>query len=68
MFVISSENGNEDSKRNSFVRYYMPLVEIKGFNVLIDNKPFFDQPIKANKKRMKNLSKYQMMTIQQEIH
>ena len=28
-----------------FVKYYVPLVEIKDFNVLIDNKPFFDQPI-----------------------
>ena len=24
----------------------MPLVEIKDFNTLIDNKPFFDQPVK----------------------
>ena len=24
----------------------MSLVEIKDFNALIDNKPFFDQPIK----------------------
>ena len=24
----------------------MPLVEIKDFNGLIDNKPFFDQPVK----------------------
>ena len=24
----------------------MSLVEIKGFNALIDNKPFFDQPLK----------------------
>ena len=24
----------------------MPLVEIKYFNALIDNKPFFDQPVK----------------------
>ena len=23
----------------------MPLVEIKDFNALIDNKPFFDQPV-----------------------
>ena len=25
----------------------MPLVEIKYFNVLFDNKPFFDQPVKS---------------------
>ena len=24
----------------------MPLIEIKNFNALIDNKPFFDQPVK----------------------
>ena len=33
----------------------MPLVEIKDFNALIDNKPFFDQSVKANKKGMKKL-------------
>ena len=39
----------------------MPLVEIKDFNVLIDNKPFFDQTVKTNKKHMKNSSKCQEM-------
>ena len=34
-------------------KYYMPLVEIEDFNVLIDNKSLFDQPVKANKKCMK---------------
>ena len=29
-----------------FYKYYMPLVEIKGLNALIDNKPFFDEPVK----------------------
>ena len=47
----------------------MPLVEIKYFDALIDNKPFFDQPVKINKKCMENLLKYQkMMTIQQGIY
>ena len=44
----------------------MPLVEIKDFNALIGNKLFLNQPIKANKKRMKNLSNYhEIMIIQQ---
>ena len=44
----------------------MPLVEIKDFNALIGNKLFLDQPIKANKKRMKNFSNYhETMIIQQ---
>ena len=67
LFVLSFRN---IIVRESFLRYYMPLVEIKDFNVIIDNKPFFDQPVKKkNKKRMKNPSKCQeMMIMQQEIY
>ena len=32
--------------RDSFEEYYMLLVEIKNVNALIDNKSFFDQPVK----------------------
>ena len=51
----------------SFIKYYMPLVEIKDFNALIDNKPIFDQ-LKTNKKRMKNVMCQKVITIQQEIY
>ena len=43
LFVFSFKNDNNDPTRDSFDKYYMPLVEIKDFNALIDNKPFFDQ-------------------------
>ena len=33
----------------------MPLVEINDFNVLIDNKSFFDQPVKNKQKVYENL-------------
>ena len=49
MFVLSFKNGNDDPKRDSFHKYCMPLAEIKDFNVLIDNKPFFDQPVKKTR-------------------
>ena len=56
LFVLSFKNGNDDPTRNSF-------------DALTDNKPFFDQPVKINKKRTKNLVKCQhIMTIQQEIY
>ena len=35
LFVHSFKNGNYDPTRNSFNRYYTPLVEIKYFNVLM---------------------------------
>ena len=40
------KNGNKDSARNSFEKYYIPLIETKDFNALIDKIPFFDQPLK----------------------
>ena len=48
----------------------MPLIEIKDFNTLIYNKPFFDQTVKKkNKTSMKNVSKCQeIMIIQQEVY
>ena len=41
----------------------MPLVEIKDFNALSDNKPLFDQQVKANKKRIKSFLKGQEIMI-----
>ena len=38
LFVASFENEDD---RTSFSKYYVPKVEIKGFNLLIDEKPFF---------------------------
>ena len=32
LFVLPFKNGNDDPTRDSFDRYYMPLVEIKDFN------------------------------------
>ena len=46
LLVLSFKNGDDDHTRNYFDKYYMLLVEIKDFNKLIHNKPFFDQPVK----------------------
>ena len=35
----------------------MPLVEMKVFNALIDNKPFFDHPVKNKQKVYEKLIK-----------
>ena len=44
--LISLKNDNNNPMRDFFDEYYMPLVEMKDFNPLINNKPFFDQPAK----------------------
>ena len=33
-------------KQTTFSKYYVPNVQIKDFNVLIDEKSYFDMPIK----------------------
>ena len=46
LFILSFRNGDNDPTINYFVKHYIPLVEINDINALIDNKPFFDQPVK----------------------
>ena len=43
LFALSFEN---EKDRTSFSKYYVPKVEIKDINVLIDGKPFFEIPVK----------------------
>ena len=44
-----------DPTRNSFDEYYMSLVEIKDFNALIDNKPFFEESVKNKQEAYEKL-------------
>ena len=50
LFALSFERIEEDKikkyYRDSFSHYYVPKVQIKAFNVLIDRKNFFDLPTK----------------------
>ena len=50
LFSLSFKNGISDPARDSFKKYYMSLVEIKDFNALIDNKTFFNEPVKSKQK------------------
>ena len=47
LFVLSYERIEENNiYKDSFSHYYVPKVQIKDFNVLVDGKRFFDLPIK----------------------
>ena len=50
LFVLSferiDENNIKKDYRNSFSHYYVPKVQIKDFNILIDGKSFFDLSVK----------------------
>ena len=64
LFVLLYEN---ETDRASFSEYYVPSVEIKDFNVLLDGKPIFEIPVKKTKKKhMRKLLKLAKTMITQQ--
>ena len=53
LFVVAFPN---EEDRSSFSKYYMPTVEIKDYNVLIDLQPFYDIPIKNKEQTYKAIT------------
>ena len=58
LFVLSFENVDNNLRRNSFNKYYMPLVETNYFYALIYNKPIFDQPVKNKQEAYETCSNF----------
>ena len=54
LFVLAFEN---DNHRTSNERYYLPTVEIKVYNIMINGENFLVQPIKNNKITYDNIRK-----------
>ena len=54
LFVLAFES---DNHRTSDERYYLPTVEIKDYNIVINGENFFDQPVKNNKITYDNIRK-----------
>ena len=54
LFVLAFEN---DDDRTSNDQYYLPTIEIKDYNIVINGENFFDQPIKNNKATYDNIRK-----------
>ena len=52
LFVLSFENEDD---RTSFSIYYVPNVQTKDFNVLVDGKSFFVMPIKDVEERYEQI-------------
>ena len=54
LFVLAFEN---DNHRTSNERYYLPTLEIKDYNIMINGENFLVQPIKNNKITYDNIRK-----------
>ena len=60
LFVLSFENEND---RRSFSKYYVPNVQIKNFNVLINGKNVLTFQKKMTKKHLNKLLKWEEIMI-----
>ena len=56
---------NDDDGRESHKQYYLPTVEIKYYNVMTDERNFFDQPIKND---LKSLRWVKVMITQLDVY
>ena len=45
LFVLAYEDGTNRVTANSHRRYFLPRVKIKNYNIEIDGRNFYDQPI-----------------------
>ena len=54
LFVLAFEN---DTQRRSHSGYYLPNLEVKDYNIMINGEKFFDQPLKSNKVTYENIRK-----------
>ena len=54
LFVLSFENEDD---RTVHIKYYLPTVETKDYNVMIDAENFFDQPVKSSVRTYDNIRK-----------
>ena len=64
LFALSFKNEDD---RTYLSRYYVPNVQIKDFNVLIDGKSFFDMSIKMVKKYTNKLFKWEETSITRQV-
>ena len=63
-------NTNNRVERNSHTKYFLPKVNVTNFNVLIDGRNFYDQPINYLIKQYKKIRKLQQvkeMITQQDV-
>ena len=54
IFVLSFEN---NAHRTRHTWYFLPKVEIKEYNVMVDGKNVFDQPLKNDLRTYDNIRK-----------
>ena len=57
LFVIAYLRGNNQFTRNSQRKYYLPRIDLNKYNVIIDGRNFYDNPIESDIEKYRELKK-----------
>ena len=63
LFVLPYASGNNITDENSYRRYFLPRIKITNYNIEIDGRNFYDQPINDSIKQYDNLERYQQKKV-----
>ena len=57
LFVMAYNRGNGQPTRNGQSKYYLPRIDLETYNVIIDGRNFYDNPIKSEIEKYRELTK-----------
>ena len=58
LFVMAYSRENDDQPtRNGLTKYYLPRIDLKKYNVIIDGRNFYDYPIESDIEKYRELKK-----------
>ena len=57
MFVLTYASGNNVTNENSYRKYYLPRLRRTNYNIEIDGRNFYDQPINGSIKQYVEIRK-----------
>ena len=57
--LLPYASGNNITDENSYRRYFLPRIKITNYNIEIDGRNFYDQPLMIQLSNTMKLEKYQ---------
>ena len=57
LFVMAYNRANGQPTRNGQQKYYLPRIDLENYNVIIDGRNFYDNPIESDLEKYRELKK-----------
>ena len=57
LFVMAYNRANGQPTRNGKIKYYLPRIDLEKYNVIIDGRNFYDNPIESDIEKYRELKK-----------